>query len=164
MAWNEPGKGDKDPWGGRGKDSPPDLDDVLRNLQNKLSGFFGGSDSSSGNRGRGADNEGGGLGLGLIFTVVLLVWLATGIYIIEPAERGVILQFGQYKETVLPGPHWHLPFPIEAVEVVDVDKSRTVAVGFRSNATGSNTVASEALMLTKDENIIENEGGNSISS
>mgnify|MGYP003384918103 CR=1 FL=1 len=157
MAWNEPGKDDKDPWGsnnrGNKNDGPPDLDEVIRNIQQKLSGLFGGN--SNNNSSEAPSGPSSFIGLGLVATVLLLVWLASGIYIVEPAERGVILQFGKYKETVQPGPHWHLPAPLQTVEVVDVDKSRTATIGFRSSGARDNTVASEALMLTKDENIIE---------
>ncbi len=153
MAWNEPGKDDKDPWGNRGNDGPPDLDDVIRNIQRKLSGMLGGSSST--NSDDQPSGQGSAIGLGLIAAVIFIVWLASGIYIVEPAERGVILQFGKYKETVLPGPHWHIPAPIQSVDVVDVDKSRTAAIGFRSTVGRDSTIASEALMLTKDENIIE---------
>jgi membrane protease subunit HflK len=154
MAWNEPGKDDKDPWGNnRGNDTPPDLDEVIRNMQRKLSGLFGGgkSNSEQGNE----PSSGGTLGLGLIVGILAIVWLASGLYIVEPAERGVVLQFGKYKETTLPGPHWHLPYPLETAEVVDVDKSRTAEIGFRSTSGRNGTVPSEALMLTQDENIIE---------
>lgn len=151
MAWNEPGNGDKDPWGNRGNDGPPDLDEVIRNLQRKLSGLFGGGGSSNNND----STEGGSLGFGLILAIVAVVWIFSGIYIVDPAERGVVLQFGKYKETTLPGPHWHIPFPVEKVEIVDVDKSRTAEIGFRSTSGRTGTIPSEALMLTQDENIIE---------
>jgi modulator of FtsH protease HflK len=151
MAWNEPGNGDKDPWGNRGNDGPPDLDEVIRNFQRKLSGLFGGGGSSKNND----STEGGSLGFGLILAVIAVVWVFSGIYIVEPAERGVVLQFGKYKETTLPGPHWHIPFPVEKVEIVDVDKSRTAEIGFRSTSGRTGTIPSEALMLTQDENIIE---------
>jgi modulator of FtsH protease HflK len=151
MAWNEPGNGDKDPWGNRGNDGPPDLDEVIRNFQRKLSGLFGGGGSSNNND----STEGGSLGFGLILAVVAVVWIFSGIYIVEPAERGVVLQFGKYKDTTLPGPHWHIPFPVEKVEIVDVDKSRTAEIGFRSTSGRTGTIPSEALMLTQDENIIE---------
>jgi membrane protease subunit HflK len=153
MAWNEPGNGDKDPWGKRGNDGPPDLDEVISNMQRKLSGLFGGS--SSNNNDSSNDGNGGTLGLGLIAAIVAIVWLASGIYIVEPPERGVALQFGEYKETTLSGPHWHIPYPIQTVEVVNVDESRTAEIGFRSTAGRSSIVPSEALMLTQDENIIE---------
>jgi modulator of FtsH protease HflK len=151
MAWNEPGNGDKDPWGNRGNDGPPDLDEVIRNMQRKLSGLFGGGGSSKNND----STEGGTLGFGLILAVIAVVWVVSGIYIVEPAERGVVLQFGKYKATTLPGPHWHIPFPVEKVEIVDVDKSRTAEIGFRSTSGRTGTIPSEALMLTQDENIIE---------
>lgn len=77
----------------------------------------------------------------LIFGVVVVVWVLSGIYIISEGQRGVILQFGEYREITLPGPHWHLPYPIETVEKVDVDKVRSA----------QNKVS----MLTKDENIVD---------
>lgn len=151
MAWNEPGNGDKDPWGNRGNDGPPDLDEVIRNMQRKLSGIFGGGSSGNNN----SSDGGSSLGFGLILSVIFVVWLISGAYIIDPAERGVVLQFSSYKETTLPGPHWHLPYPIERVEVVNVEESRTAEIGFRSTAGRDGTIPSESLMLTKDENIIE---------
>ncbi len=143
MAWNEPGGGNKDPWGGKGGDQgPPDLDEVVKKLQEKFGGMFGGG----GGKSNGSDSGGGislpgGIGIGAIALVLLLIWMATGIYIIEPAERGVILRFGAYSETTEPGPHWHLPYPIEEVYKVNVDQ----ITSFRHKAT----------MLTRDENIVD---------
>ncbi|MCP4128508.1 MAG: FtsH protease activity modulator HflK [Gammaproteobacteria bacterium] len=138
MAWNEPG-GDKDPWGGNGKDQgPPDLDEVVKKLQDKMGGLFGGGKPPSGD---GTIHGPGSAGIGVIVVIALLVWLASGIYIIEPAERGVILRFGSYQEVTKPGPHWHLPFPIETVEKFNVDE----IASFRH----------QALMLTQDENIVD---------
>src|SRR5690554_1652646 len=124
MAWNEPGSGDKDPWGkrGGGNDSPPDLDEVVKNLQRKFAGIFGGNSGSQPPDGSGRT---GSIGAGLIAIIILLVWLLSGIYIIEPAERGVVLRFGQYNHTAMPGPHWRFPYPIDRVEVVDVAKIRS---------------------------------------
>ncbi|MDH5358062.1 MAG: FtsH protease activity modulator HflK [Gammaproteobacteria bacterium] len=151
MAWNEPGNGDKDPWGNRGNDGPPDLDEVIRNMQRKLGGIFGGG-SSGGNK----SSNGSSLGFGLIFSVIVVVWLLSGIYIVDPAERGVVLRFGAYSETTLSGPHWHLPYPIEKVEVVDVEQIRNAEIGYRSTGGRSgSTIHSESLMLTKDENIVD---------
>ncbi len=142
MAWNEPG-GDKDPWGGNGKNQgPPDLDEVVKKLQDKMGGLFGGGKSSSGGSGAdGSINGPSSTGIGMIVVIAFLVWLASGIYIIEPAERGVILRFGEYQEVTDPGPHWHLPFPIETVEKFNVDE----ILSFRH----------QALMLTSDENIVD---------
>ncbi len=143
MAWNEPG-GDKDPWGGNGKDQgPPDLDEVVKKLQDKMGGLFGGGKRPSG----GGSGAGGGAhgpsstGIGMIIVIAFLVWLASGIYIVEPAQRGVILRFGAYQEVTDPGPHWHLPFPIETVRKFNVDEISS----FRH----------QALMLTRDENIVD---------
>jgi membrane protease subunit HflK len=141
MAWNEPGKGDKDPWGDRGNDGPPDLDDVVRNLQRKLGGIFGGGNSGDSN-----SSGDGTLGLGLIAVIIVAVWLASGIYTQDEAERGVVQRFGEYTRTSSPGLNWHLPIPIEKVEFVNVQESRTVNIGIAS---------AESLMLTQDENIIE---------
>lgn len=154
MAWNEPGSGDKDPWGNRGNDGPPDLDEVVRNMQRKLGGLFGGKGGSNG--GKNNNSNAGSYGLGLIAALIGIVWLLSGIYIVDPAERGVVLRFGQYATSTMPGPHWHLPYPIEKVEVVNVEEIRNVEIGYRSNGSrNGGTIHSEALMLTKDENIID---------
>ena len=155
MAWNEPGKDDKDPWGNnRGNDGPPDLDDVMRNLKNKLSAMFGGSGAKNSNDQ--SSGQGGAIGLGLIAAVIFVVWLASGIYIVEPAEQGVVLRFGAHTDTTTSGPHWHLPYPIEKVEVIDVEQIRNIEIGYRTTGgrTGS-TILSESLMLTQDENIVD---------
>ncbi|MDH5301859.1 MAG: FtsH protease activity modulator HflK [Gammaproteobacteria bacterium] len=162
MAWNEPGgSGKKDPWGGGGgpgKDQgPPDLDAVIKNFQDKLSGMFGGK--KGGGSSGGSNSSGGGMSslFTLIIGVVLVVWALSGVYIVDSAERGVVTRFGAYSDTTMPGPHWHLPFPFERVEVVDVEQNRTVEIGFRENS-GSHrlvTIPQEALMLTQDENIVD---------
>ena len=152
MAWNEPGNGEKDPWGNRGNGNggPPDLDEVIRNMQRKLAGIFGGGSSDNNN----STSGGSSLGFGLIFLVIFVVWLISGFYIVAPAERGVVLRFSAYQQTTLPGPHWHIPFPVEKVEIVNVEESRTAEIGFRSTAGRNGTVPTESLMLTKDENIV----------
>jgi membrane protease subunit HflK len=146
MAWNEPGGNNNDPWGNKKNDSgPPDLDEVFRNLQKKLEGMFGGNKRGTGGRGGGGMNFPGKLGsIGLIaaFAVIGVLWILSGIYIIQPAERGVILQFGQYKHTTQPGPHWHIPWPIQSLERVNVDQNRSVELKSQE-------------ILTKDENIVE---------
>ncbi|MDH5547126.1 MAG: FtsH protease activity modulator HflK [Gammaproteobacteria bacterium] len=157
MAWNEPGgSGNKDPWGnsGGGKNQgPPDLDEVLKKFQNKLGGIFGGKSTGGGDSGSGAPGSGA---IGLILVVVVIVWGLSGIYIVEPAERGVVTRFGQYVDTSQPGPHWHIPYPVESVEIVDVDQNRNVEVGYRqSSAREAASVPQEALMLTQDENIVD---------
>ena len=146
MAWNEPGGGNRDPWNsGSGNQGPPDLDEVVRKLQQRLSGLFGskgpsgGGDSSGGKSGQ--PGRGGIFGIGLIGALLLIGWLASGFYIVEPAERGVELRFGAFKNITEPGLHWHLPFPIETVEMVNVDEI--------------STFVHKASMLTRDENIVD---------
>jgi membrane protease subunit HflK len=141
MAWNEPGGG-KDPWSGKsGDQGPPDLDEVVKKLQERLGGLFGGGRRGAGGRGGRAGGPLGGVGLGVVLGIILLIWLASGIYIVQPAERGVVLRFGAYQAITQPGPHWHFPYPIEAVEKVDVDRIES----FRH----------KAQMLTRDENIVD---------
>jgi membrane protease subunit HflK len=157
MAWNEPGGGgNKDPWGGRGDQGPPDLDEVVRKMQDKLGGLFGG-------RRRGGDGgsaRGGGgsafTGFGLIIAIAAIVWLFSGVYIVDAGKQGVVMRFGAYSQTTAPGPHWHIPYPVEQVEIVDVEQRRFVEIGYRSGNTGQAMVSvpREALMLTEDENIV----------
>ncbi|NOX08411.1 MAG: FtsH protease activity modulator HflK [Gammaproteobacteria bacterium] len=148
MAWNEPGN--KNPWGDGGNNqSPPDLDEVLRKLQKRMSGLFGG--------GSGKGSGSSPAIMGWLFPVIAVVWLLSGIYIVDEGKRGVILRFGEFIESTMPGPHWRVPYPVETVKLVDVEQRRFVEVGYRSSG-GRNqstvTVARESLMLTNDENIV----------
>lgn len=151
MAWNEPGgSGDKDPWGGRDREQgPPDLDEIVRKLQSKFSGLLGGGGAPG--------LRGSSRGIVALAVLIVALWALSGIYIVDPAERGVVLRFGKFAYTTLPGPHWHVPFPIESVEVVDVADIRNVAVGYRPGAPNQPplSVPHEALMLTQDLNIID---------
>ncbi|MGB5832554.1 MAG: FtsH protease activity modulator HflK [Thiohalocapsa sp.] len=144
MAWNEPGGGNKDPWGGSsGNQGPPDLDEIVRKLQERLSGFLGGVKKSGGS-GSSGGSSGPNLSMraiGVIVAVLFIGWLFTGIYIVDPAERGVVTRFGAYTKMTEPGPHWHVPWPIESVEIVNVDEI--------------SSFSHKAAMLTKDENIVD---------
>lgn len=134
MAWNEPGGGNRDPWGGKGSgEGPPDLDEIARKLRDRMNSILGGG----GGRRAGGKNP---FNLGFIIIAVVVVWVLSGIYIVEPAERGVVLRLGEYSDTTMPGPHWYLR-GLESVDIVDVDQLRTVS--------------HRAKMLTKDENIIQ---------
>lgn len=151
MAWNEPdGPGNKDPWGRKRDQGPPDLDQIVKNIQNKLAGVFGG-------KGGGGPAGAGKAGVGLIAGVIVFLWLITGVYIIQPGESGVELRFGRKTEVNGPGLHWHWPFPIESKEVVDTERISTLELGYRRNekTQGITKVPKEALMLTEDENIID---------
>ncbi len=146
-------------WGKKNNEGPPDLDEILRKLQQKLAGLFGGKRSP---RGEGAPPGpppapanafffGGGVAFILI--LIAAVWLASGFYIVDEGRRGVVLRLGKYLETTMPGLRWHVPFPVESVEVVNVSGVRTVEVGYRGNQ--KNKQPQEALMLTDDENIVD---------
>ncbi len=141
MAWNEPGGGQKDPWsGGGGNQGPPELDEIVRKLQERLGGLFGGKRRTGGGGG-GTPAGAGKFGFGLIAGIVLVVWMLSGIYIVEPAQRGVELRFGQFSTITDPGPHWHIPYPVEDVHKVNVDQITSVR--------------HKAEMLTQDENIVD---------
>ena len=146
MAWNEPGgNGDKDPWssnrGNRGKQGPPDLDEVFKNLQKKFGSLFGGKGGGSGSGSAGPSAGGFGIGVGIVVAILLVFWMATGFYKVEEAERGVVFRFGEHVDTTQKGLHWHLPTPIESVEKVDVTKVYTIPL--------------DSTMLTQDENIVD---------
>ncbi len=143
MALNDP------QWGRRGNDGPPDLDELWRRLNQRLNSMFGGR---GGGPSSGLGRPGGG-GFGLVVVLVVLIWLASGFYIVDASERGVVLRFGKYVETTEPGPRWHLPWPVESVEVVNVSEVWTIEVGYRN--TVRTKVPDESLMLTDDENIVD---------
>src|SRR6187455_1107291 len=147
-----------DPQWGRKKNSsgPPDLDQLWRNFNKKLNSLFkrkGGS-GSGGGEGPGAPTprQYGG-GIGLLVGLLLLMWIASGFYIINEGQRGLVLRFGKYVETTQAGLRWHMPYPVEIVETVNVSQVRTVEIGYRNNVRSK--VLKESLMLTDDENIID---------
>ena len=140
-------------WGNKNSGGPPDLDELLRNFNKKIAGLFGGN-GGSGNKGGGTGApQSFGMGIGLIAVIVVLLWSASGFYIVDASSRGVVLRFGKYVDTTQPGPRWHIPYPIESVEVVSLSQVRTVEIGYRENV--KNKMLKESLMLTADENIIQ---------
>ena len=145
---NDPG------WGNRNNDGPPDLDEVLRQFSRKLNGLFGKSGKGDN---QSPDFENKGLAVLPIIGLVAVIWFATGFYIVDQGSRGVVLRFGKHVETTLPGPRWHMPYPIEGVTVVNMEQVRTIEVGYRSAEGGSSRSKElrESLMLTDDENIID---------
>ncbi|MCK9468277.1 MAG: FtsH protease activity modulator HflK [Porticoccaceae bacterium] len=134
MAWNEPGGG-KDPWGGGGggqNNGPPDLDEALKKLREKL-GFLGGGGSGGVN---------GFKFLPVILVIILVIWAFSGIYQVDETERAVVLRLGKYHATVNPGLHWNPPL-VDSVTKVEVTEVRQ----YRNN--------NRDLMLTEDENIVD---------
>lgn len=147
-------------WRAQSNEGPPDLDEVMRDLSRKINTLFGkgGGNQSNPNSGR-PQPASVSFPLLPIFGMVGLVWLATGFYIVDQGSLGVVQRFGKVQDEVtLPGPRWHLPYPIETVQVVNMDQVRRLEVGYRSSAEGSGgkiRLPKESLMLTEDENIID---------
>lgn len=153
MAWNEPGGNNRDPWGGGGRDQgPPDLDEIVRKLSGKFGGLFGGK-----RPGGGGGSRLGSAGMWAIVAIVIVIWLLSGFYIVDEGKRGVELRFGKHSDTTMPGLNYRWPFPIEQVQIVDVEQRRAEEIGYRSggNQSALRSVPREALMLTQDENIVD---------
>jgi membrane protease subunit HflK len=146
MAWNDPGR-NRNPWGNRPDKGTADLDEALRNLQRKLSQMFGGDGGDGDGRddGRGGGGSGGralrGFGFGTVALVLVGIWALTGFYVVDAAERGVVTRFGEYVATTEPGLRWHVPWPIEARQIVNVESIEGVQEQTR--------------MLTSDENLVD---------
>lgn len=158
MPWNQPGSGGgKDPWGqNRGPKGPPDLDEIVKNVQDRIGGLFGSRGGNGARKGGGAQIP-GKFGISLILILLFGAWIASGFYKVNQGETAVVLQFGKYKETKSAGLRWHYPSPIETAEKIDVQKINFVEVGYRQNigSRQGTAVPREALMLTADENIID---------
>ena len=157
MSLNDPnwGRGSRGPQGpGGGNQGPPDLDELWRNFNRRLSELFGRRRRNGGDEpptppsGRAL-----GGGAGLILMLVLLVWLASGFYIVNEGTRGVVLTFGRFSQETMSGLRWRLPWPIQSHEIVNLAQVRTLEVGYRNNV--RTKVLKESLMLTDDENIVD---------
>ncbi len=152
MPWNQ--NQSNNPWGNRpsgggGNQTPPDIDEVIKRLQERFGGLFGGK----------GGNGGGDLSKGLmgaVAAIALLLWLATDIYMVAADEEAVVLRFGQHTSTKGPGLNWHLPYPIETIEKLPVTRVQRLGIGFRDFGEGRvRKVPQESLMLTRDENIVD---------
>ena len=143
-------------WGkNKGDSGPPDLDEVLRNVNKKINNIFGSKgnkDGDDGSRKKEPPQHSGG-SIVIILILLLVVWVGSGFYIVNEGHRGVVLRFGAYVDTTPAGLRWHMPYPIEQVELVNVSQVRTVEIGYRNNVRSK--VLRESLMLTDDENIID---------
>jgi len=146
--WGSPPGGGNGNGSGRGP-TPPDIDKIIRELQNKIKNFLPGGSAS------------GGKPVGLILLILVFVWLASGLYRVLPDEQGVVIRFGKFIKTTQPGLNYHIPFPVETVETPKVTKVNRIDIGFRSerdsgfsSGGGVADVPQESLMLTGDENIV----------
>jgi len=139
---------------------PPDLDELWRDLNRKLSQFLGGKNGGPSHKGPPNGSSPNGippvfrnLGVGVILGALLLIWMGTGFFIVQEGQQAVITQFGKYKATVGAGFNWRLPYPIQKHELVFVTQIRSVDIG-RDNVIKA-TGLRESAMLTEDENIVE---------
>ena len=144
MAWNEPGgnnQGDKDPWGNKNDQGPPDLDEAFKKLQNNLSQMFGGKSGGSGGSGGGSSLKMNSGMIGGLIILAIVGWALSGVYTLDEKERGVVLRLGKVNdEILLPGLHWNPP-------IVD-------QVMFES-VTDVKSIQHNSEMLTEDENIVK---------
>lgn len=152
-------KNDQRPEGKGPNQGPPDLDELWRDFNRKLGGLFGGRRGGNGGFGGGGngnfqpDLKSAGVGAGLIAIVVVVIWMGTGIFIVQEGQQAVITRFGRYSATVGAGFNWRLPYPIERHDVISVTQIRSVDVG--RDAVIRATGLKESAMLTEDENIVE---------
>ncbi|MFQ5775141.1 MAG: FtsH protease activity modulator HflK [Kiloniellaceae bacterium] len=138
------------PWGRGGGQGPrpPDLEEFIRRGQDRFKGLLPGG------------GLGGGKGFLAILGLILIVWLLSGFYRVQPDQQGVVLQFGRWVATTQPGLNWHLPYPIETVQTPSVERINAINIGFRAlggerTRTQRRDVAEESLMVTGDQNIID---------
>ncbi len=146
---NDPG------WGNRNNGGLPDLDEVLRQFSRKLNALFG---KSGGGDNRSPDSNNKARAVLPIIGLIVIIWFATGFYIVDQGSLGIEQNFGKYTNTTHPGPRWHWPYPIEKVKVVNMEQVRRLEVGYRTSGEGTGGKTKnpkEALMLTEDENIID---------
>ena len=140
-------------------DGPPDLDELWRDFNRKLSGMFagkGGGDQDGGPGGNMSPQTGGpgaGIGAGVILGVVTLIWLGSGFFIVQEGQQAVVMSFGRFSHTVDAGFQWRAPYPFQSHEVVNVTQLRSIDVG--SNSVMQATGLRDSSMLTRDENIVD---------
>ena len=149
MSWqNNDGGDNKNPWGNRpggGGGQPPNIDEMIKKGQEQLKQAM----------------PGGFAGFGVIALVIVALWMLTGFYRVETDEKGVVLRFGKYQETTMPGLHWHMPFPVETVYTPNVTQERQIDIGLvttnNNRRRGRQTIGDEdeSLMLTVDKNIVD---------
>lgn len=152
MPWSD--NQSNNPWGNRpnggGNQTPPDLDEVIKRMQERFGSVFGG-----GKGGSEGPNMSKGM-MGGVAAVAILVWMLTGLYVVAADEEAVVLRFGKYQATSGPGLNWHLPYPIESVEKLPVTRVQRLAIGFRDFGEDRvRKVPQESQMLTRDENIVD---------
>lgn len=139
----------KRPPGGDG-DGPPDLDEMWRNFNRRLSGLFGGK---GGNGFRPDNGRAARVGVGIVIGVLVAVYAGSGLFVVQEGQTGVVLQFGKLSGTVGQGVHWRAPYPFASHEIVDTAQVRSIEIG-RNNVVRLANVK-EAAMLTRDADIVD---------
>lgn len=134
---------------------PPDLDELWRDLNRKLSQLFSGRPSGGdGGDGPGSpDMRGAGVGIGLLLGLLVVIWLGSGFFIVQEGQQAVVMSFGRFSRIANAGFQWRLPYPFESHEILDVTRLRTVEVG--SSSVTQSTGLRDSSMLTEDENIVD---------
>ncbi|MHA6821903.1 FtsH protease activity modulator HflK [Ralstonia pseudosolanacearum] len=139
------------------QDGPPDLDELWRDFNRRLNNLFGRKEGGNGNGPTplrpGNGRAGSGLGVGVLLVVLVVLWLASGFFIVQEGQTGVILQFGRFKYQATPGINWRLPYPIETHEIVNLSGVRTLEIGRTTQIKDTNL--KDSSMLTQDENIVD---------
>ena len=154
MSLNDPNWGRQGgPRGPGGNQGPPDLDELWRNFNRKLNSLFGARRGGGNLPPSPPSGRMLGGGAGVLVALIVVVWLASGFYVVDAASRGVVLTFGRYTEQSEPGLRWRMPYPIQSHEIVNLAQVRTLEVGYRNNV--KTKVLKESLMLTDDENIVD---------
>ena len=141
------GGNNQNPWGRKpsNNQNQPDMDEILKQSKDRFKKFV-------------PKNFGGGKSFSLLFLILLILWLLTGVYRVNPQEQGVVLRFGEWVRTTSPGLHYHLPTPIEKVITPDVTRENKIEIGYRSFGGGKSNrrdVPDESKMITGDENNID---------
>lgn len=147
MSMNDP------QWGGKKKDEPPDLGEIFEKINKKIAGLFGGKAGGTPPKSGGPSGAAMGGGLAIAVALGFFAWLASGFYIVQEGTKGVETRLGRFTQITESGARWHIPYPFEKFEIVDVSNVKSVEVGHRN---GQKTkVKEEALMLTEDQNIVD---------
>lgn len=159
--WGRDSQDNKNQDGKKPNDGPPDLDQLWRDFNQRLSNLFGnrksggngGNGGDSGGKGFTPDMRGAGIGVAVIAAIIGFLWLVSGFFIVQEGQTGVVMTFGKFSHVAPAGFNWRWPAPIQTHEIVNVSQVRTVEVGYRGNV--KNKLPEESLMLTEDENIID---------
>ena len=145
---NEPRR----PQNGKDGEGPPDLDEMWRDFNRRLSRMFGRKGGGAGG-GRSDNGRGARIGVGIVIGVLIAIYLGSGVFVVQDGQAAVVMQFGKYRYTAGQGVHWRLPYPFEAHDLVNIGQIRQVEVG-RNNVVRLANVK-DASMLTHDADIVD---------